>query len=295
MKNPELLKKKIQALENQLRQKDLMIKKYRQSLKRSSLRIQQIGKELNDNFTLVREIHKKLLPLRLPQIPGFEFSYKFVPADRGVSGDFFDVIKIKDSMSFGVLLFSCESYSLSSLFLSSFLRLKPQLKNYKSSKELVSFIFQSAFANLKAKEKVHLFYGLVSSSSLEMDYCLSGNIFAGYKNSEGSVNELSPQVPVIFKRKKLSGMKRGKLQLKPLESLLFCSPGVATVSNTKGEEFSKEGIVRVWRRAAPGAGVLETRQAVLFACSEFGKKQAVEKDRAILALRVSKQALRVHK
>lgn len=295
MKNPELLKKKIQALENQLKKKDLVIKKYRETLKQSSLRIQRIGKELNDNFALVREIHKQLLPVRLPQIPGFEFSYKFVPADRGVSGDFFDVIKIKGSMSFGILFFSCETYGLSSLFLSSFLRLKSKLKNYKSSEELVSFVFKSALAGLKTQENIHLFYGIISSSSLEMDYCLKGSIFAGHKTPEGSISELSLKAPMISHGKKISGMKKGRLQLQPDESLLFCSPGVAEYSNKKGEEFGQDSIIRAWRKDPPLGGVLEARQAVLFACSEFGKKQPAEKDRAILALRVSKQALRVQK
>ena len=118
-KNTDLLKEKIQSLEKKLKKKDELVKRYQQSLNDSNVRIKKIVKGLENNLSFIRDIHKNLIPVHLPQIPGFEFSYKFLPAKQGVSGDFFDVVKMENSMSFGVMLSSCSTYAVSSLFFPS--------------------------------------------------------------------------------------------------------------------------------------------------------------------------------
>ena len=182
MKNsPVLLKEKIRFLEEKLKTKDKLLKKYRQSLQDSNTRIKKIAKDLEGSLSLVRDIHRHLLPVRLPHIPGFEFSYKFVPTRQGVSGDFFDIVKMEQSMKFSVLLSSCSTYALSSLFLSAFLKFSPKLKSHKSAKDFLLFVADKVSSSLSKKEKIHLFYGVISRSSFELDYCLVGDIFAGYK------------------------------------------------------------------------------------------------------------------
>ena len=119
-KDTRFLIQRIKSLEKRLAEKDRALCKYRETLSDSSGKIQQITKDMEEALSLIREAHKRLVPLRLPRIPHFEFSYKFLPAAAGVSGDFFDVIRIKKSLKFAVVLSSCSSYAAASLFLSSF-------------------------------------------------------------------------------------------------------------------------------------------------------------------------------
>lgn len=290
-KNPDILQEKIRSLETRLKDREALLKKYRKTLDDSNSRIKKIAQEMRDSLSLIRDIHKNLLPVKLPHIPGFEFSYKFLPAEAGVSGDFFNVVKIENSMKFGVLLSSCNSYAVTSLFLSSFLRNFQHLKKYKKAKDFVSFVSQKVAGSLKKKEKIDLFYGIISLSSFKMDYCLAGDIFVGHKAWGEEFEVLPSSAGSLYERDKLKG---GQLSLHPKDVLLFCSPGVASRANQKGESFGKNHIIQSAAQN-PSAGVLEIRQNVLFACDEFGKKQALTRDCSVLALKAKDRILRVIK
>lgn len=292
LKNPDLLREKIQMLEEKLIKKDQLVKKYEQSLSDSSVRIKKIAKDLEDSLSLIRDIHKSLLPVHLPEIPGFEFSFKFLPAQQGVSGDFFDVVKIEDSMNFGILLSSCNTYAITSLFLSSFLKFSPYLKDHKTAKSFLSFVTKKISSSLKRKEKIHLFYGIISRSSFEMDYCLVGDIFVGHKAQNKSIDILPSCSPPLYKQDNLE-LKGGKRTLHPQDVLLICSPGVAKRANEKGQLFGTESIVQAASRN-PSAGVLEMRQNVLFSCNEFGGKSPLLKDCTVLAIKATDRILRIH-
>ena len=294
MKNsPDLLKEKIKSLEEKLKTKDEFLKKYRQSLHDSNARIKKAAKDLEGSLSLVRDIHRNLLPVRLPQIPGFEFSCKFLPTHRGVSGDFFNIVKMERSMKFGVLLSSCNTYAVSSLFLSAFLKFSPQLKSHKTAKDFLFFVAEKMSSSLSKKEKIHLFYGVVSRSSFEMDYCLVGDIFAGYRAFEKDFHILPSSASHLARLDK-TRQKTGKIILQPRDLLLICSPGVAGRKNKKGKSFGVENIIGSASQN-PSAGVLEVRQNVLFSCNEFGKSQLAERDCTVLAIKAIPNALRVHK
>lgn len=290
-KTSDLLKEKILSLEEKLKQKDKLLKKYQKSLDTSNIRIKRITKDLEESLSVLRDINKNFIPVKLPQIPGFEFSYKFLPTQQGVSGDFFDVIKIQDTMNFAILLSSCNTYAITSLFLSSFLKFSPDLKKYKTAKDFLSFVAQKLSLSMAKKENIHLFYGIVSRSSFELDYCLIGDIFVGHKTQGKDVNILIPYASHLYEKKKLQG---GKLVLQAKDTLLLCSPGIAKRKNEKGQNFGVENIVKAMNQN-PRAGVLETRQNVLFSCSEFGKNKPALEDCTTLAIKATDRILRVHK
>ena len=292
-KNTNLLKEKLQILESKLKQKDLLLKKYQKALNTSNVRIEKIAKDLEENFHLIRDIHKNLLPVKFPQISGFELSYKFLPTQQGVSGDFFDVIKIKNSMGFGILLSSCSTYAITSLFLSSFLKFSPELKKYKSAKDFLSFVAKKISSSMVKKEKIHLFYGIISRSSFEMDYCLIGDIFVGHKTQGANFHTLAPCASHLYEKENLN-FKGGKIVLQPKDILLLCSPGIVKRKNEKGEDFGAENIIKSASQSS-SAGVLETRQNVLFSCNEFGKNKTHLKDCTVLAIKATDRILRIHK
>ena len=290
-KNADLLQGKIQSLEKKLKKKDELLKKYQQSLNDSNIRIKKIVKGLENNLSFIRDIHKNLIPVQLPQIPGFEFSYKFLPTKQGVSGDFFDVVKIENSMNFGIMLSSCSTYAVSSLFLSSFLKFSPHLKSHKTAKDFLSFVSRTISSSLNQKEKIHLFYGIISRSSFELDYCLVGDIFVGHKTQGKEFHILTSCAPHLYKPDKLR-LTAEKRMLHPGDILLICSPGVVGKKDAKGQSFGSGGIIQAASQN-PSAGVLEIRQNVLFSCNEFGENQPALKDCTVLTIRAADRVLRV--
>ena len=179
--HPLLLK--IKSLEKELKDKIEIIKKQERALKDSNHRVERILKDLQDSTTLIRNIHKSLLPTDLPKIPLFKFSYKLAVSKTGVSGDFFDVIQLTSPLKFGVLLSSCNSYTLSSLFLSLFLKSFPSLKEYKTSGEFLSEMLKNLSSLSTKEEALHIFYGIVSRRDFTLNYCLRGDVFAGIRRA----------------------------------------------------------------------------------------------------------------
>ena len=285
MKKTNLEKERIKALEKKLKAKEDLLKKYREALDYSSARIKQITRDVNESLSLVREIHKSLLPTKLPRIPGFDWSYKFLPTQKGVSGDFFNVVKIKNSMKFGILLASCSTYTIASLFVSSFLKSSPDLQNNKTAKDFLSFVAKNISSFLLKKEKIHLFYGIVSRRTLEMDYCLVGDIFFAHK-THGKDFEILPSYGSHLYEKPTPQLKSGKRVLQAKDLLLLCSPGVAERTNKKGEKFGVDNIIKAVSEKYP-IGVLETRQKILFSSKAFGGKSILEKDSTILAIQTT--------
>lgn len=288
-----LIKQKIKTLEDKIRKKDQLLKQYKKALTDSNSRISKISQELENSLFILRDINKNLVPVRLPSIPSFEFSHKFTPAKRGISGDFFDIIPIKNSMKFGILLSSCNSYSLSSLFLSSFLKSAPNIHKHKTAKDFVSFTAKSIQPGVHKKEQIDLFYGIISRKSFELDYCLVGNIFVGLKRNKEQFNTLAPCTDNLLQPKNKLRFKSGKLILNPKDTLLICSPGIKYRENTKGNVFGLKNIIKAAEKNT--AEVLEMRQNVLFACNEFGKNSTNKRDCTVLAIKVMDKILKLKK
>lgn len=291
MKKPDLLKEKIKFLEKQLKQKERMITRYRSALDDSNARITKISKHLDENLSLIREVHKNLLPVKLPHIPGFEFSYKFLPTKQGVSGDFFNVIKIEKAGPFGVLLSNCNTYAVTSLFLSSFLKISPQLKRYKTAKDFLSFVAKKISPALKKQDKLHLFYGFISRNSMELDYCLAGNIFVGCKRHEGGKWNILPSSAPYLHKNQIINLKGDKLDLASKDLLLICSPGVLQRENKMGACFGVTNIVKSANQIKSD-DVLELRQNILFSCNEFGKGKQQNQDCTVLTIKATGPVLK---
>ena len=168
----------------------------------------------------------------------------------------------------------------------------PHLKSHKTAKDFLSFVSKTVSPSLNQKEKIHLFYGIISRSSFELDYCLVGDIFVGHKTQGKEFHVLASCAPQLYKPDRLR-LKAGKRVLHPEDILLICSPGVAGRKNDKGQSFGSGGIIEAASRN-PSAGVLEIRQNVLFSCNEFAQNQPALKDCTVLTIRAADRILRVH-
>ena len=315
---------KIKSLEKDLKQKEKGLKKYAMALKDSNQRVEQILKDLQESKALIRNIHKSLLPSHLPKIPQFKFSYKLAATKTGVSGDFFDVIQLNDPLQFGVLLSSCSSYTLTSLFLSLFLKSVPALKEHSTAAGYLQEIFKNF--PVSQKNSIHLFYGIVNGRDFTLDYCLMGDVFAGIRCStpQGKSNSLpvkfqilkstkqicestpktppfsrrreSPQSELkssnrITKKQKNHSLTGSLIELKPRDCLILCSPGILHRKNAGGGDFGAKNIIKA---ALSQKGALAIRQNILFQANQFAGK-APKRDQTLLIMEVKDRVLKLTK
>lgn len=292
IENPDLLLDKIKSLERSLKTQTDLVKKYKQSLFVSNERIQKITENLSDGLSLLKGIHKHLIPVDLPEIPYFEFSYKFLPTSNGVSGDFFDVVKIKDSLKFAIIISNCDTYTITSLFLSSFLKSSQALHKCKNSKEFLSYLAKQLPVSFSEEKNINVFYGIVDRKDFSLDYCLVGNIFAAHKQKGGDYNALKPCTNWLSASS--NTLKNEVIDLKPKDTLLFCSPGMAMAQNALGEKFGGENILNAAAKIK-NDDVLGIRQNILFECDKFRKQTLKLYDQTILAVEVKERVLKLQK
>ena len=298
--HPLLLK--IKSLEKELRDKIEIIKKQERALKDSNRRVERVLKDLQDSTTLIRNIHKSLLPTDLPKIPLFKFSYKLAVSKTGVSGDFFDVIQLNSPVKFGVLLSSCNSYTLSSLFLSLFLKSFPSLKEHKTSGEFLSEMFKNLSSLSTKEEALHIFYGIVSRRDFTLNYCLRGDVFAGIrrartgeiKSTQSDFEILKPAIsPLKDPSKKIApAFKSAVIELNPKDCLTLCSPGILLRKNLAGTSFGTKNIIK---SALSQKGILATRQNILFQANQFAGSAEPKRDQTVLLMEVKDRILKLAK
>ena len=283
---------KIQALEKKLKQKE-------KALKNSNQRVEQILTDLKESKNLIRNIHKSLLPSHLPKIPHFSFSYRLSATRTGVSGDFFDVIQLNNPLQFGVLLSSCSTYTLTSLFLSLFLKSVPLLKEHPTA----AGYLREVFKNLpnSNKNSFHLFYGIVNRRDFTLDYCLKGDVFAGMRQPEQAKEKSSLSRFQILKTSssnlqtknpRKSPFKSAVIELKPKDCLVLCSPGILHRKNSKGTVFGAKNILQA---ALSQKGVLATRQNILFQTNQFAGSAESPRDQTVLIMEVKDRILKLTK
>jgi len=280
---------KIKSLENQLKEKEETLAKYKELIRLSNHRIENIAKNFEENLSLIAGIHKHLLPVNLPDIPYFEFSYKFLPTSSGVSGDFFDVFKIPDSLKFGIIMASCNTYAMAALFISSFLKSSQNLHNYQTSKEFFIHLEKHLSKSLSQVGQIDLFYGIVDRKKFTLDYCLLGNIFTAFKKQGQNYQVLKACTQNL---KDKSSFKNEVLSLDSKDHLMFCSSGIVDKENAKKEKFGHSRILKAAQEAEP-RGVLGIRQNILFQCNQFDKNRESVKDQTILVMEVKDRVLKL--
>src|SRR5437868_4444078 len=124
LRTPEQIIKDLKA---ELAERERELAEYRYELGAINRSLEKFLSEMANELKLAAIIQRTLVPTEIPTIPGFEFSTKFV-ASSLTGGDYFDIFELQDKMRFGVLMASCASHGMASLFLSVLLKLATQIE-----------------------------------------------------------------------------------------------------------------------------------------------------------------------
>ena len=291
LKKKSASSKQVSELKKKIKIQEGLITKYKKVLEQANQNLQKITKEFEDSLSLVSNIHRQLIPTQVSKIPQFTFSYKLLPTKKGVSGDFFDIIQLTDPFKFGILLSSCNSYAITSLFLSAVLKSSKKLRDVQSPKDFMVYLADHLHKSFPKQESVHLFFGIVDRRTFQLNYCIAGDIFAAVK-TQNSINRLKFSSRILHKDFKTT-LKNKKIDLNPKDSLILCSPGVSNAKNETQKPFGSDQILKSIPKNPKG--VLEIRQNILFRSSQFGKKESSVQDQTVLVIKVKDRVLRLAK
>lgn len=289
------LKTRIEELEEALRLKDQELSRYRAELQKTNQSLERIIADLTQELKWVGIIQKALAPTQIPNIPGFEFSSKFIPGQSG-GGDYFDIFEHDDRLKFGVLLSSSSGYSMSALFLSVLMKVSGRIEAKKGlqPQQALEILAAEMTPNLQAKDEASVFYGVVDRRSFELRYTLLGDLAVFHQPQAGEKLVRLDPAGRGLSLKNNTGFIDHTIQLGPRDRVILCSEGVVQAKNPAGEAFGMERLQKLVLRA-PRAGVHDLRNEILFRIEQHSETNEPLRDQTVLVIEVNDRVIKLAK
>jgi sigma-B regulation protein RsbU (phosphoserine phosphatase) len=224
---------------------------------------------------LARQVQSSLLLHTMPQIPGWDFAARWLPA-REVAGDYYDFIKLSapasDAQALGLVIADVTDKGMPAALFMAFTRtvLRVSVDRASSPAEGIAYANRLICAENTGGLFVSLFYGQLTPATGELTYVNAGhNLPLVYSQATGQATSLQR-----------TGMPLGvdadatyaqqTLHLSPGDQLLLYTDGVTDALNARGEEFGFPRLQAALRDRPAGqaAEVLEALERSLQAFTE---------------------------
>ena len=181
---------------------------------------------LQDDLKLAERLQKSKLPVRFPEIKGFKVSTRYLAGMRS-GGDYLDLAESPDKNLISMVLTDSSSYGLSSAVLSILMKvvMKLSFDETRSSVETVRRIQEELLVTLGEKDKLSLFYGVVSRKDYKLRYVNLGTSCAFYARPKSPFEALPSSGGQITLVSGPIGDTQSELVLDPEGKLVLLSDG----------------------------------------------------------------------
>ncbi len=294
----KLLEERVHELEAEVSARESDLSVFREQLQSANQTLEDLIDKLGADLRTATRIQKTLVPTEFPNIPGFEFSTKFVASPIS-GGDYFDVFEHDDRMKFGLVLASANGYGLSALLLTVLLRMTGQDEARRGlpANRIVQFIAEELEPSLgegpRGPDKASLLYGIVDRRTMGFSFSAMGPVYGGlYRPSTGKLERIKSEDSPIEKGSFTKLPVLQHLQLEAKDRLVLVSPGAVMVQNVSGESFGEERLLRAIL-TAPKDSVHDWRNEILFRIEQFAGERDIPRDVTVIVLEVKDRVIRL--
>jgi sigma-B regulation protein RsbU (phosphoserine phosphatase) len=285
--------KKIKDLEEQLAQKDLELSRYKSDITKLNAQLKELISQIASEIKMAAALQKALVPTEIRNIPGFDFSTKFI-ASYISGGDYFDIFEHEDKYRFGVMLASGSGHGMSALFLSVLMKLSGAIESRKAREpgEALDQIIKEMQPNMQPQDTAELFYGLIDRRTMILQYALCGEVVGLlFSNSEHGIVRLKTTAPSLTNHVH-SSPKTETVNLESKDRLIIASKGIFGAKNPSGESF---GIKRMEDAIfdKKDSNVHDLRNDILFQLEQFTGKNEPDRDQTLLVLEVKDRVIKL--
>lgn len=291
----EQLIKRVAELEDEVKERELDLKRFREELGRANGKLEKLIERLHHELRLSQVIQKVLVPTEFPHISGFEFSTKFIPSAVS-GGDYFDIFEHQDRFRFGVMVSSSSGHTMSALLLSILLKMTGQLEAKRGSDpdQVLLEMHDQLKEHLSPDDTADIFYSLVDRRNFDMKYVRAGQVVALHQSfTSGEVTALDPgpgPLGVHFPDK----LQSGSIALNPRDRMVLCTRGVIESKNAEGESYGIERVTRSFL-SGPKRGVHELRNHILYEVQKFSGAPEPQRDQTLVILEVKDKVIKLAK
>jgi serine phosphatase RsbU (regulator of sigma subunit) len=182
--------------------------------------------QFKDDFRLAERLQKTCLPTRFPDIRGMKVTQRYLAGMKS-GGDHFDLAESKDNTQLSLFMSDSSSYGLSSTVLNVVMKvaLKLSVEEARSSFETVRRIQDELKATLAEKDRLSLFYGVLSRKDYRLRYINLGSSSAFYCPPRGKFIQLESHDGPITTLTKEIRAQESEVALEPAGRLALISDG----------------------------------------------------------------------
>lgn len=292
------LEERVRELEAEVSARESDLSVFRQQLLQANQSLESLIEKLSADLRTATRIQKTLVPTEFPNIPGFEFSTKFVASPIS-GGDYFDVFEHDDRMKFGLVMASANGYGLSALLLSVLLRMTGQDEARRGlpPNRVIQYLAEELEPSLgegpRGPDQASLIYGIIDRRTMELSFSAMGPVYGGlYRPTTGKMDRIQSEDSPIEKGSYTKLPKLQHLQLEAKDRLVLVSPGAVMVQNAADEKFGEERLMRAIL-TAPKDSVHDWRNEILFRIEQFAGERDIPRDVTVMVLEVKDRVIRL--
>jgi serine phosphatase RsbU (regulator of sigma subunit) len=200
---------------------------------------------LERELELAQQVQESLLPGNFPDVHGYTFSARCVPA-RQVGGDFYDVFRL-DEHHFGIVIADVSDKGMPAALFMALTRsvLLAEAEREPSPRATLENVNRLLLALAKSDMFVSVFYGVVDTRRNTLTYACAGHdrplLLRG-----GTARPLDGQGIVLGQLQSSTlGLTEEQVTLQHDDRLVLYTDGLSDVQNTQGVMLGRDGLTRL--------------------------------------------------
>jgi sigma-B regulation protein RsbU (phosphoserine phosphatase) len=213
---------------------------------------------LQEEMRLATEIQINLLPIHVPQIPGYDIAGKSIPA-KEVGGDYFDYIPLDDpALAFCLGDVSGKGIPAALLMANLQATLRGQSGPDVTPCLCVMRSNRLIFQSTDSQKFATLFYGILDSNKHEISYCNAGHDNP-IRIRKGEVTDRLKAGGVVLGFVPEFSFAEEKISMESGDVLVLYSDGITEAMNNKEEEFGESRLIQTisQNREKPSLEIIE--------------------------------------
>jgi len=191
-----------------------------------------------------REIQDKLLPKRLPELPGYEVAGTTRPM-RTVGGDYYNVVRIsREEIAFCIADVAGKGMPAALLMSSLQAALMPLVEQRLAPRELCRRLNRMLCDLTPVGKFISFFYGVLNSSSNRLTFCNAGHNPPLLIRADGRWTELNAAGAVLGQFPDWQ-YEQSELSMSAGDKLVVFTDGLVESSNLADEPFGEQSVIRI--------------------------------------------------
>ncbi len=241
-------------------------------------------KRMEEDLALARTIQARLLPGKMPDIPGYDLHGLNIPSKQ-VGGDYFDIIRVKED-EYILTIADVSGKGIPAALLMSNLQAGLRMLKYESYNltEMTARLNNLIYQNTTVEKYITFFIAHLNIRKHTLSYVNAGHNPPYLFNASGEVRELSKGGLILGMMPDLS-YDYEILPLQPGDCLTMFTDGVTEAMNDQDEPFEEFRVISFFdrhRRQQPSRDINEALVKELY---RFAGDPTEDDDITVLTLR----------